>query len=474
MRKRKSAPSHRPAPRKRTQRNRPTHDDDEDDEDNEDEPYRQNGQNDDDGPGENESGEEDQDGDQEDEQDEAAEANGPAPAPPRSACETLKDDFNHKYNALLAQDDPTAHKTVEIMDAYASFLTNLYGRNHSVFVFPASFWKNRNNGQYAVPLAARHRDFLVFLIDHGTHWYGIFVDLRPRSRLVLAVLDPTGYRRGIEAEHIIDFLTMHHFLLPAQLDSDLRVKPQHGLPREPGASDEKGLFLLRGLACFLHDPAIFFDCAEHSQPLQWAQDNMPTFTAAHTTHKDIIETLKMGLYEQAVDGHNQGFHELIEAAMANDPAARRVLLRMRATRANRDAAEADGVRAEAGQIPGEDDIVAERPPNVRATAPPELRAAIVQEVPSSISISGSSARHVKFSPECVERESMFDGDPGPSSRVHHQIQTTPFLPFAQAAVAQMEDDDDLMYLGERSFMAHDNATDYDGPGDRTESVFALR
>ena len=360
------------------------------------------------------------------------------------------------------------------MDPYVSFLTNLYGRNESVFVFPASFGKNRNDGQYAVPLSARHRDFLVFLIDHGTHWYGIFVDLRSRTRLVLAILDSSDYDRSIEAARIIRFLKIHNFLQPTQLHFILKIKPQHGLPREPGAGDEKGLFLLRGLACFLHDPATFFSCAEGRLPLKWAQGDMPTFTAAHTTHKDIIDTLKMELFAQAIDGHSQGFRELIEPAAANDPATRSILHHMNAARVCRDAAEADGVRAGAGQIPGEDNIVAERPPNVRATAPPELRVATVQEVPSSISIQDSSARHVKFSPECVEHESMFSSDPGPSSKIHNHEQTTPFLPFAQAAVAQMEDDDDLTYLGEKPCMARDDATDYDGAGDRTESVFTLR
>ncbi|KIH86542.1 hypothetical protein SPBR_08307 [Sporothrix brasiliensis 5110] len=423
----------------------------------------------------------DEDKDEDEDEDEDEEA---------GKSQTLRQILDREHKVLLRQANPTAYYTEDMFETLFAELRKKHKQDAHVHLFPASMWHSPGSMECTVPPSAKSCDFLVFPIDHGSHWSVIFSDLRggrpvpcpaegPAALLFLnAVLDPFGHRLPLEADRVLEFLIKHAFAQPVPRQTALvsRLDLVHDLPRTP--HDEKGLFVLRGLACFLHSPGAFFENAI-ARPSEWAAEGKPTSESAHTSHDEVMQTLEAKMIESAADQYvrdfkmsTQGYYKALRRAVGH-----RFLC---------DDGHSEESESETNEPSDEANIGTERPtvvepasteppnlepngglPGSASTEPVEPEPAETEEPPATETLSPEpeerSTIHVviqkaprcrEVSPARSENNMVPSRDPEPATTVSRPEPTTRLPPFAQAAEAQMEvvdnrDDDDDLYVGGR-------------------------
>lgn len=445
-----------------------------------------------------------------------------------SSGEATEGSYDVQYSSLMTQADPLNHYTQAAFVDYCSFLGQKLGREGNIYVFPPAFWETRNRaGRLDSLLSSKPCKSLVFLFDNSTHWYGIFVNLASDS-LVLAVLDPSGAHHVYKAARIVDLLTSHGLLRPAQIEDNHRCDPKHGLPRTPG--DERGLFLIRALACFFYNPAQFFSDTSNKVPLYLGEAGMPTFAYAHTTHEAVIRTRTNLLYKR-IALENVGLYLLRTKCATNDDPVKQAMVldilseqifhtnrQLQASiNAQTDNTELvtdenedqnyDEAYDEANDNDCDDDyepdqtqdqIIVEESPSIEDVPRPEngepVLTLVVEPESSPYDTNlhtAPSGRNVKRSPEHNDTQNGFDRNftlpqsapnRGQLQSPHFppiQVPPIPVFPFTptQAAVAQMEVDSngEPAYFDQGTSMAANEVTPINNqPRDTINSAFVPR
>ncbi|ERT03242.1 hypothetical protein HMPREF1624_01548 [Sporothrix schenckii ATCC 58251] len=402
--------------------------------------------------------------------------------------QTLRQILDREHEVLLRQANPTAYYTEDMFETLFAELSKKHKQDAHVHLVPASMWHSLSSMEYTVPPSARACDFLVFPVNHRSHWSVIFADLRGRHLpcpaegpgalpFLSAVLDPFGHELYVEAHRVVKFLKKYEFAQPAPGQTELisRLDLAHDLPRTP--HDEKGLFVLRGLACFLHNPGAFFENAI-KRPSVWAAEGIPTSESAHTSHDEVMQTLEAKMLESAADQYVRDFKMSTQGYY-------KALRRLVGKRFLCDDRHSEESESEANEPSDEANIGTERPavvepasteppnlepngglPGSASTEPVEPEPAETDEPPATETLSPEpeerSTIHVAFqqAPRCRNvslarsKNMVLSRDPEPIATIPRPEPTTRLPPFTQAAEAQMEvvdnrDDDDDLYVGGR-------------------------